>query len=213
YMRNYCNEKTNLGNSEFYGEIFELNELILDMGLFSDLNIMNSRTNHFRNFIFAASRLNKFDWIRNFISQYSGEIPEENREDEVSLSKALLCVYEKQFDTALEYLYKIKRKNYLHYMDTSVYKLIVFYEIGELEESRMEMARLRDYLRKHREIPSYFKSSYQRFLAKFTELLKLKERPDSSGAAIFTREMEKLKYIGLGGWLYEKGTELQEKTT
>lgn len=213
YMRNYCIEKTNLGNSEFYGEIFELNELILDMGLFSDLNIMNSRTNHFRNFIFAASRLNKFDWIRNFISQYSGEIPEENREDEVSLSKALLCVYEKQFDTALEYLYKIKRKNYLHYMDTSVYKLIVFYEIGELEESRMEMARLRDYLRKHREIPSYFKSSYQRFLAKFTELLKLKERPDSSGAAIFTREMEKLKYIGLGGWLYEKGTELQEKTT
>lgn len=212
YMRNYCIEKTNLGNSEFYSEIFELNELILQKGLFSDLNVMNSRTNHFRNFIFAASRLSKFEWIRNFISQYASEIPEENRDDEVSLSKALLCVYEKQFDTALEHLYKIKRKNYLHYMDTSIYKLIVFFEIGELEESRMEMARLKDYLRKHKEIPSYFKSSYQRFLAKFSVLLKLKEAPDSSISGLFIKEMEKLKYIGLGGWLYEKGTELHRQT-
>ena len=121
---------------------------------------------------------------------------------------ALLSEYEKKFDTALEYLYRIKRKKYLHYMDTSIYKLIVFYEIGELEESRMEIARLKDYLRKHKEIPSYFKSSYQRFLVKFSTLLKLKETPDSSGIGLFIKEMEKLKYIGLGGWLYEKGTEL-----
>ncbi len=208
YLRNYCIEKTNLGNSEYYSEIFELNELILKKGLFSDLNVMNSRTNHFRNFIFAASRLSKFEWISNFIKEYAAEIPEENRDDEVSLSNALLCVYEKRFDTALEHLYKIKRKNYLHYMDTSVYKLIVFFEIGELEETRMEMARLKDYLRKHKEIPSYFKSSYQRFLAKFMVLLKLKEKPDSSESGLFIKEMEKLKYIGLGGWLYEKGTEL-----
>ncbi len=208
YLRNYCIEKTNLGNSEFYNEIFELNELILKKGLFRDLSVMNSRTNHFRNFIFAASRLNNFEWIRIFISEYSAEIPEENRDDEVNLSMALLSVYEKKFDTALEYLYRIKRKNYLHYMDTSIYKLIVYYEIGELEESRMEIARLKDYLRKHKEIPSYFKSSYQRFLVKFSTLLKLKETPDSSGIGLFIKEMEKLKYIGLGGWLYEKGTEL-----
>ena len=67
YLRNYCIEKTNLGNSEFYKEIFELNELILKKGLFRDLSVMNSRTNHFRNFIFAASRLNNFEWIRRCV--------------------------------------------------------------------------------------------------------------------------------------------------
>jgi hypothetical protein len=208
YLRNFCIEKTNLGNSEFYNEIFELNELILEQGLYSGLSSMNSRTNHFRNFIFAASRLNKYEWIKEFIKKYSTEIPPDTREDEVNLSMAILNVYEKKFDAALEYLYRIKRKNYLHYLDTSVYKLIVFYEIAEYEESRMEMARLKDYLRQHKEIPSYFKNSYQRFLTKFALLLKLSENPEPLELGMFLNEMEKLKYIGLGGWLYEKGTEL-----
>jgi hypothetical protein len=210
-LRNYCIDKTNKGYSVYYEEIFILNNRILEEGLFKGGNVIDSRTNNFRNFIFAASRLEKYDWIKDFIKNYSQELPHDIREDEVNLSGAILSIYEKKFDTALEYLAKIKRKSYLLYLDTGVYKLIVYYEIGEFEESRMEIARLKDYIRQHREIPGYLKLSYQKFITKFSELLKLTEKMDPFVHSKFLTEMEKLKYVGMGGWLYEKATELSKK--
>jgi len=208
-LRNYCIDKTNKGYSVYYEEIFILNNRILEEGLFKGGNVIDSRTNNFRNFIFAASRLEKYDWIKEFIRNYSKELPPEIREDEVNLSGAILSIYEKKFDTALEFLARINRKSYLLYLDTSVYKLMVYYEIGEFEESRMEIARLKDYIRQHREIPGYLKLSYQKFITKFSELLKLTEKMDSFVHNKFLKEMEKLRYVGMGGWLYEKATELE----
>lgn len=208
-LRNYCIDKTNKGYSVYYEEIFILNNRILEEGLFKGGNVIDSRTNNFRNFIFAASRLEKYDWIKDFIRDYSKELPQEIREDEVDLSGAILSIYEKKFDTALEYLAKINRKSYLLYLDTSVYKLMVYYEIREFEESRMEIARLKDYIRQHREIPGYLKLSYQKFVAKFSELLKLTEKMDPFAHNKFKAEMEKLRYVGMGGWLYEKAAELK----
>ena len=208
-LRNYCIDKTNTGDAAYYGEIFGLNNRILDEGLFKELNVVNSHTNNFRNFIFAAARLNEFDWIKKFIHKYSAELPADMREDEINLSYAILWIYEKKIDTALKFLLKIKRKTYLHYLDTSVYKLIIFFEMEKTEECRMEIARLKDYIRKHREIPGYLKESYQRFINKFTALLKLKENPEKIALGFFLKEMDKLKYIGLGSWLYEKAAELR----
>lgn len=208
-LRNFCIDKTNKGYSVYYEEIFILNNRILEEGLFKGGNVIDSRTNNFRNFIFAASRLEKYDWIKEFIRNYSKELPPDIREDEVNLSGAILSIYEKKFDTALKFLAKINRKSYLLYLDTSVYKLMVYYETREFEESRMEIARLKDYIRQHREIPGYLKGSYQRFIAKFTELLKLTEKMDPFLHGKFLTEMEKLKHVGMGGWLYEKAAELK----
>lgn len=211
-LRNYCIDKTNEGNSKYYVEIFHLNNQILKEGLFKDLNVVNSQTNNFRNFIFAASRLNKFDWIKNFIRDYSRELPEEMRDDEVNLSKGILGIYEKKYVTALEFLNKVNRKRYLHYLDTSIYRMMIFYETAEFEECYKELARQKDYLRKHKEIPSYLKESYQRFNQKFLWLIKITEKNDENELEIYLNEMHKLRYVGMGGWLYEKALGLNNIT-
>ena len=207
-LRNYCIDKTNKGKSEYYAEIFELNNRVLDEGLFKDLNVVNSQTNNFRNFIFAAIRLNKFEWIKNFITEYSGELPGEIRGDEVNLSKGILSLYEKKYTEALGYLKKVNRKRYLQYLDTGVYKLIIFYETEDIEEAYKESARIKNYILKHKDIPSYLKGSYQRFIKKFLELLKLSQKADKTDIEIFTNELSAIKNIGLGSWLYEKGKEM-----
>lgn len=184
-LRNYCVDKTNSGCAEYYREIFELNNRILQDGLFAHMRKVDPRTNHFRNFVFAASRLNEFEWIKDFIKDYSGELSAETRDDEVNLASVVLFFYEKKFDIALEHLLKVKRKSYLHYLDTSVYKMMVYYEIAEFEESRKEVARLRDYIRQHKEIPAYLKGSYQRFLQKFALLIKLTDKPELEIIQVF----------------------------
>lgn len=212
-LRNYCIEKTNIGDAEYYKEIFQLNNSILEEGLFKDLNVVNSRTNNFRNFIFAALRLKEFDWIKKFIEDHSIELPDDIRMDEVNLNSGVLKIYEKEYNAALTFLKKVKRKKYLQYLDTSVYKLIIFYETGEIEEAYSETARLKDYIRKHKEIPAYLKTGYQRFIKKFESLLKISQKTDLTEIEFYLVQMESFKNVGLGSWLYEKGIELLNKSS
>lgn len=208
YLRNYCIDKTNKGEFTYYNEIFDLNNSIIGEGLFKDLNVLNSQTNNFRNFIFAALRLNKFEWVSNFIRDHSKELPGDIRDDEVNLNTGILKTYEKEFASALSYLKKVKRKRYLQYLDTSVYKLINFYETGDLESSYDETARLKNYIRKHRDIPSYLKAGYQKFIKIYENLMKLNQNYDKTENEYYLNQMEAIKNVGLGSWLYEKGKEL-----
>lgn len=208
YLRNYCIDKTNKGEFSYYNEIFDLNNSIINEGLFKDLNVVNSQTNNFRNFIFAALRLDKFDWVDNFILQHAKELPDEIRDDEVNLNSGILKTYEKDFEGALNFLKKVKRKRYLQYLDTSVYKLIIFYETKELESSYSETARLKDYIRKHKDIPAYLKAGYQKFIKIYQNLLKLSQNYDKTENEYYIKLMEPIKNVGLGSWLYEKGEEM-----
>ena len=208
YLRNYCIDKTNRGEAGYYKEIFTLNNSIIQEGLFKDLNVVNSKTNNFRNFIFAALRLNEFEWAENFINIYSKELPEEIREDEVNLNSGILKVYKKDFVDALNYLKKVRRKRYLQYLDTSVYKLIIFYELKDHENSYAETARLKDYIRKHKDIPAYLKTGYQKFIKIYVNLLKLSQNSDKTETEYYIKQIEPIKNVGLGSWLYEKGKEL-----
>lgn len=208
YLRNYCIDKTNKGEAGYYKEIFTLNNSIIQEGLFKDLNVVNSKTNNFRNFIFAALRLNEFDWAENFINMHSKELPEDIREDEVNLNSGILKVYKRDFINALNYLKKVRRKRYLQYLDTSVYKLIIFYELNDPENSYAETARLKDYIRKHKDIPAYLKSGYQKFIKIYENLLKLSQNFDKTETEYYIKQMEPIKNVGLGSWLYEKGIEL-----
>ncbi len=208
YLRNYCIDKTNKGEFSYYSEIFNLNNSIIDEGLFKDLNVVNSQTNNFRNFIFAALRLQKFEWVNEFIHNHSRELPEDIRDDEVNLNTGILKTYEKDFEGALNCLKKVKRKRYLQYLDTSVYKLIIFYETNELESSYSETARLKDYIRKHKDIPVYLKSGYQKFIKIYENLLKLSQNYDKTENEYYIMQMEPIRNVGLGSWLYEKGAEM-----
>ncbi len=208
YLRNYCIDKTNKGEFSYYNEIFELNNSIINEGLFKDLNVVNSQTNNFRNFIFAALRLDKFEWVSNFIRDHSKELPDDIRDDEVNLNTGILKTYEKDFEAALSFLRKVKRKRYLQYLDTSVYKLINFYETGDVEGSYSETARLKNYIRKHKDIPSYLGAGYRKFIKIYGSLLKLSQNYDRTENEYYINQMEPIRNVGLGSWLYDKGIEM-----
>lgn len=211
YLRNYCIDKTNKGEFSYYKEIFELNNSIINEGLFKDLNVVNSQTNNFRNFIFAALRLKEFEWIKNFIAQNSSQLPDDIRDDEVNLNTGILKTYEKDYSGALQCFKKVRRKRYLQYLDTSVYKLIIFYETKEIENSYAETARLKNYIRKHKDIPAYLKAGYLKFTKIYEKLIKIGQKSDKTEIGYFLKQMELVKNVGLGNWFYEKGIELLNK--
>jgi hypothetical protein len=146
--------------------------------------------------------------VKQFIAEHAPDLPPDIREDETNISNGILLIHEKNFAAALECFSRVKRKSYLHYLDTSVYKEIIFYETDEIEECYREIARLKNYLGQHKVIPVYLKNSYKRFVRKLEQLLKLKQKPEEDDVHLFIKEMEPLKNIGMGNWLCQKSFEL-----
>jgi hypothetical protein len=99
---NYCIERTNMNDREYYGELFELYNRKLEDGLFQDLQVGNFPINNFRDYVFVALQLGKIDWIRGFIEKYSPELPENIRKDEINLSYGIVYYHESDNKKALE---------------------------------------------------------------------------------------------------------------
>lgn len=203
-MINYCIERTNRGNADFYEVLFILYNRKLDEGLHDDLKVGNFPINNFRDYIFVALQLGKIDWIKNFIEKYSGLLPENVREDEVNLSYGILFYRETEYEKAISSLNLVAGDNYIHYMDSKHYKLRIYYETHDYENALMEIDNYKHYLRSHKEIPESFAKTYKVFLKEYTILLNSIIKNKKVEAEMLYKTLESLQLSPRRRWVRDK---------
>jgi hypothetical protein len=163
----------------------------------------------FRNYVLLGIKLKKIKWTQNFIKNYSEELPEENREDEVNLSYSKLFFSNKNYEKSLQHLKGFKGLNYLHYCDSSILKLCTYYETKKYEEAFFEIDNFRHFLRNHKEIPKIHKEYTQNFLKIYQTLLKIKTGVGIEELYIAENLINLLKPVSREIWLAEKINELK----
>lgn len=205
---NYCIERTNRNEPEFYRELFRLYNKKLNEGLVQDLKVGNFPINNFRDYIFVALQLGEIEWIKWFITNYSHHLPVTVRDDEINLSYGILYYHESDYGSALKFLNRVAGENYIHYMDSKYYKLRLYYETGAYEEAFLEIDNYKHYLRSHKEIPVTFARPYKVFIKEYSVLLnsRLKNRPDE--AAILARQIKAGAITPRRRWILNKLNEL-----
>lgn len=205
---NYCIERTNKNEPEYYKELFHLYNRKLSEGLFQDLKVGNFPINNFRDYIFVALQLGKLDWIKWFIEKYSIHLPLNVREDEINLSYGIVYYHESDHANALKFLNKVAGENYIHYMDSKYYKLRLYYETESYEEAILEIDNYKHYLRAHEEIPDTFAKPYKIFIKEYSVLLnsKLKNKPED--AAILAEQIKVKAKTPRRRWILNKLNEL-----
>lgn len=205
---NYCIERTNKNEPEYYKELFRLYNKKLNEGLFQDLQVGNFPINNFRDYIFVALQLGEIEWIKWFISNYSHYLPQNVRDDEINLSYGILYYHETDHFNALKFLNRVAGENYIHYMDSKYYKLRLYYETESYEEAILEIDNYKHYLRSHKEIPDTFAKPYKIFIKEYSVLLnsKLKNRPDD--AAILAEQLLTKAKTPRRKWILNKLNEL-----
>ena len=205
---NYCIERTNKNEPEYYKELFRLYNRKLSEGLFQDLQVGNFPINNFRDYIFVALQLGKLEWIKWFIEKYSIHLPTNVRDDEINLSYGIVYYHESDHRMALEFLNKVAGDNYIHYMDSKYYKLRLYYETESYEEAILEIDNYKHYLRSHKEIPDTFAKPYKIFIKEYNVLLnsKLKSKPEE--AAILAEQIKAKAITPRRRWILNKLNEL-----
>ncbi|HMQ80502.1 MAG TPA: hypothetical protein PKE39_06645 [Ignavibacteria bacterium] len=201
---NYCILRTNNNEPEYYKELFRLYNRKLDEGFINDLKVGNFPINNFRDYIFVAIQLGKFDWIKWFIENYSSYLPTNIRNDEINLSYGIVHYNESKYSEAVIFLNKVAGENYIHYMDSKYYRMRIFYETEKFEEALMEIDSYKHYLRAHKEIPDSFIKPYKVFIKEYSILLNAVLKNKIENAEILYSQLCKTNLSPRRKWIYNK---------
>ena len=208
FLTYFCMRKQNIGIKEFRDELFELYKEKLSQGLFSDLQNPIYLHNNFRDYVFIGLALKKYKWVEDFIRNYSKELPENFREDEVKLSYAKLYIANGNYEKSMLNLENIKTANYLLYLDSSILKLCCYYQMEHFEEAFLEIDKVRHYIRNHNEIPKVHKEPNLNFVRIYQSLLKIYSSPDKTEIGFLEKEVCSIQSVIKKEWLLEKISEL-----
>lgn len=200
----YCTRRQNAGIRKFYYELFKLYNEKLNMGFHSDFSQKIYPVNNFRDYVFIGIEIGQHEWVENFIKKYSHLLPEENRENEINLSYARLYISRNKFQSAYDYLLRIKPTNILHYTDCSVMKLLCQYELDLIEEAYFEIDKLKHFLSNHPEMPKIQKTYISNFIKVYFILLKNITKPDPLNYEIAMQTFNQTSSISRKDWLLDK---------
>jgi hypothetical protein len=189
-------------------ELFKIMDQKLKEGLFSDIQTRSLSQNMFRDYILVGIALKKFKWTENFINVFGQKLPDEFRDSSIFLGSALLMFHKKNFSQCLEYLNKATPVGTFQYVDLSVLKLKVKYELEDMEGCYNELRRLNEYLRKERRVSEILMKFAKDFCVSYNLLLKLRQQPTEKNLYNLSFELAKGNTTGRR-WIKNKIKELK----
>lgn len=201
-------ERANISVPGALEEIFYLINKKLKEGIVEDIMYNEMPVNKFRDYIFIATGLGKIRWAENFIKKYGDLLPPEISEDIILIAKALIFYHKKNFIECYKSLYLIKRKDPFFYIDVSVLKLKVNYDLKNADECHNVLKNLKVYLRKERVIQEHLKVYAGEFCKDLALLLKLRQNPTKRNLTDLQYRLKKYNLIGKK-WIIAKLKEIK----
>lgn len=207
YLIGIMIERANLSIPGSSKELFYLMNRKLKAGFIDDFHKSEKVINGFRDYLITSIGLGKFRWANNFINKYGPLLPPEIRDDHMLMGKALVLFHENKFLLCNVFLNKIKKKNPFFYVDVSVLKLKVLFELKKFDECHEALKRLNEYLRRERVIQEHLRIYAKEFCNAFTLLLKLNRTPDRNNLNELEFVLSKKDMIGKK-WIILKMNEI-----
>jgi hypothetical protein len=171
----YCINQISLERKEFYRVVFEIIKKKLEAGYDQELRHYNYPVNNFRDYVIIGLRVNEIQWVKDLVAKYSSMIPEKHRLEERKLALGRIAMKEEKYEEVLKLIEKIRKSNYIHYLDTTSMKLRSFFELQRYGDVVEEIKKLGKYLKNHKEIPETMHKYHISIMKDIMLLLRFKE--------------------------------------
>ena len=203
---NYCVRKINSGSPNFHQEYLDV---IMDF-LEKEIILLDNYLDYdvFNNIIITALRLEKFDWVEDFIPKYIERIKPENRENTLTFNMARLHWYRKDHQKVIELLRTVEYENLGYNLISKTLLLTTYYETDEIEPLYSLLESFRAFLNRHKEIPQHRRSYYLNFI-KITKKMTNIIPGDKSAIEKLKNQVNDDSTIANVLWLKEKLAELE----
>jgi hypothetical protein len=198
---NYCILRSNTGTPEFVRELFLLYQEWLPLGLLQVQGKLDPF--HFKNIVTAGLRITEFDWVENFIYQYSPLLEERNRENAVTFNLAQLYFYKKDYLRVIQLLSKVEYDDMTYNLNSKTLLMASYYELDEIEALGSLLDTFRVYLNRNKELPATRRKHYLNTISIVRKLSKIISG-DTKQIEKLTAEVENTQGVVSKNWILEK---------
>jgi len=167
---NYCIEQINKGNSEFIRELFNIYKEGLKEKTFIENGVLSTVT--YSNISSLALRLKEYDWIEQYVEEYTPYLEEQYRENFKEFTLAKLSFEQGAYEEAMQLLSQFESKHILLTLNARTMLLKIYYEQDEVDALESLLDSFRIFL-KRKEIIGYHKAIYQNIIKYTRKLVRL----------------------------------------
>ncbi|MEM9821643.1 MAG: hypothetical protein AAF985_11245 [Bacteroidota bacterium] len=212
YLQNYCIQKINSGQSEYYKELQDLFKALLEQGIL----YMNGYLTQwdYKNIITIGLRLKDFGWTEKVIHQYKQHLLEEERNNAVAYNLAAFHYEKKEYKKALQELHNVEFTDTSYHLGTKIIQIKSYYELDESEALYALIEAFQKYILRNRDLAEYRKKANAHFLRLTKKIYQLKISKQHLSTSAFNKkqrvlreQLDRLHPLANKGWLemiYEK---------
>jgi hypothetical protein len=162
FALNYCIRKINLGKADFYQEIFNLYEYVLEKEIL--LKDGELPAWDYKNIVTLGLRLREYAWIEHFIQYYTPLLPPDFRENALNYNLAKLNFAQKNYAKVIELLQVVTYQDVFYNLDSRALLVKTYYELDETMALEAAMESFRIYLVRDKMVSETTRQQFLNFL-------------------------------------------------
>ncbi|MCC6723506.1 MAG: hypothetical protein IT258_03280 [Saprospiraceae bacterium] len=197
---NICIRRYNEGSAGFLEEEFELYKAALEKKVLLVNGVLSRFT--YQNVVTLALVLGEFEWVEQFLSNYTQHLERRFREANHSFNLARLEYFRHRYDRALDLLQKSDYEDLLLNLSAKTLLLKIYYETAEFNALDSLLDSMSNFVRRKKAI-GYHRDNYLN-LVKLTKKLLQTPHGDKEARAKLANEITETKSVAERGWLLEK---------
>lgn len=168
--QNFCIRNVNRGKGQYFTELFQLYRLGLEKGVIqSDLSQFAPA---FKNIVSTGLRVREFDWVEDFILNYSQLLDKNSRSDFRNFNLARLRFDQTRFQEARQFLQEVKFKDVFITLNARVLLIKTFYELDMLDLVEHQIRSFQNFIGRQKNL-SYHANIFKDNLRFISRLVRL----------------------------------------
>ncbi len=202
HLKNYyITIKINAGLHEYYNNLFEIFKMQINQGNILDNGLITAQ--NYKNIISVGLHLKQFDWVEDFIQNFTDKLPKEVQDNNLKYNLAKVYFYKGEYEEVIDQLREVEYRTLVHSLGGKLILLKTYYELKETMALDSLIDSFSIYLRRNRLISKEMKQQYMNVL-RFTK--KLANIPEYNKNAVekIKIQINNCKALAAKNWLLEK---------
>lgn len=211
-LTNYSIEKIDQGKENYLNILFEINEFRLKENIIATMGDIFRKTTYIQ-IINTALAINKTDWVKSFIEDYTLKLKKEYRKSMGSLAGALLHFKLKEYGKVLQNLNNVEFIDVSDKLSVRILSAMSYYELGETELLIHYIDSSKHFISQNDSVEIATKEAYLTFFKYLDKLISFSEHPDKPAFEKLPQSINSDTVLRSGHrkWFIEKIDELEKK--
>jgi len=205
-----CYQNFHEGKPEALRQLFEINRFMVEKNLIIQDSYIQS--DQFWNIVNVGFSMKENKWTESFIKQFGEYLPNTEKDDVLSICKAMVSFHNKEFNNALSQIAIVKFQNILYALQARNIQLKCYYELDNKYEGQFWDFTKSFYmfLFRNQYISNGTREEFKNLINFCKELYKIKNNYSNKNIAFKKKLMCNEVKVASKTWLKEKIKEIEE---